>query len=207
MSIVNLWRDDNGILVVVDTNGRTPEGRFGADFSKLVMVPHTRCLLAARGERVLFALFVAQVMASPEFIGSYDQMVPLVPEMMARMESDEHDEAMILELYVMGWSDELQRMAARVFKQSPGSELEITDIGTASGYGAPIDEGDMEEEIFSIPFKAVDNQSLKTDILAAVTKQVAWGRKEYPDVAFGGRIFLGRIDRQGMSLDEIGEIP
>lgn len=107
----------------------------------------------------------------------------------------------------MGWSEDLQRMAVSIYLKKPDEDVQVEEVSVIGGYITPCEAGAMEEAIGGLPFGAPSEQGFHADLVEAMKKQVAWGREEYPDVAFGGRIYLARLDRKGMSLDEIGEIP
>lgn len=215
MSVCNVWVSDGNVLVAVDTAGRSyrPEndyrGEPGSNFSKILTIPHSGVLFACRGEKVLFYDVFRQAYLDHEADNSFDALVSRTPgfiaETLARIPGDKPDEVeCVLELYVIGWSDRLERMCAELFIFGPTMETQHTPAEELGATVVPIAEG--EEEAAQAMPRMSTPETFVPDLFELVNRQVAYGRHEYPDVAFGGDLILAEVRRYTINLHNLGPL-
>lgn len=207
MSICNVWTSREGGVVAVDTAcARYPEGR--GEFSKVLPMPHLNALLAFRGMNAsALAVFLSAMNGG---VRDFDDVVALAPGVFREIEHEGVPRVpegvdLTLELFIVGWSPRLDRMALARFLYRPGEDLDYSEPDTLGSMLSPCADAEASEDGLMVPFRETDD--LGRDIRALVEAQIEHGRKTNPDtITFGGRLLVAIIDRYSMRVEDLGEI-
>lgn len=185
VTLVNIFCEERRALVAVDTAVGGSKGKLvGAQASKLWVLPHGGLLIVGRGALLFFGAIALRLAGAtdPPIGLSFDEAPHFLPEtirdawtarqMTVRAPTDEGEPERDT-LYIVGWSESRQRMAALAIEVCDGKikgkpkrveRVIAPDFGTETA-AAPIEtHGQMLEvarrQVFSRPGDAVIGGSL-----------------------------------------------
>ena len=207
MSVCNVWTDKATAIVAVDTAcARYPAGR--GEFSKILPMPHLNSVLAFRGMNVsALAVFLGAMNGA---VSDFDDVVALAPDVFRDIERDGVPRVpdgvdLTLELFVVGWSPRLDRMALARFLYRPGEDLDYSEPDTLGSMLSPCADDAASKDGLEMPFR--ETEDLGRDIRDLVESQIVHGRATSPEtITFGGRLLVAILDRYSMRVEDLGEI-
>lgn len=205
MSICDVWTSKDFAIVAVDTKGSG-----GFEFSKMMPIPHAGVLLAFRGQRITFQLALDLITCWPEQWATFDELVKVLP--LATEAAGKKIEAIPdapsgtdsrggieLQVVAVGWSDRLQRMAATEAVFVPGKEVEVSLPEEFGGIVTPC-APEEEEAAWRLPFDTEPGE-FQTALMDLAARQVAYGRKHWPQHGFGGKLLFATLSRTASGTD------
>lgn len=207
MSLCNVWFGDEVAIATVDTAGLGKPSKQQAPFSKVVALPHAGTLFAYRGERFTFLALHTQIFASYGLDG-FDEIKATIRPMFERIDREMKDASLpdgvdlTLELFVIGWSVELRRMAVARFLYQPGEALEEKLLLDRNAWLSPCEDED-HDAAYMIPFR----EHSSADYVDFANKQITFGRATSGDgYVFGGRLLKATVQRHSVTIEDLGEV-
>jgi hypothetical protein len=204
MSLINVFLNHSRALVTVDTQGYDAIKGELVDMGKILHFPHTNTLMAVRGDHS-FGLVLYTLLSQTYEANNFDSLVKLIPEKFkaahqalvvgrANLADVDQSELDKLEIMLVGWSHQANRMRAVLFQQ----------IDQASG----IKVIEVEEPGYIIPWEdrwgeppEGENQRF---IVETAMAQVKNAKRDNPNTPIGGRILLAELTRHNMSFSTSG---
>lgn len=212
MSICNVWTYQDFAIVATDTKGTS-----GFEFSKMLTLPHAGVILAFRGQRVSFLIAFGQIFASKQELKSFDDIVPLLSEVTAtaggKVEASPEAKAeaagSTVQVVVVGWSDRLGRMAAAEAIHEPDKDVVFTPPEELGSAVDPIAAEELEDA-WHLP-QRTEPTEFPAALLELASRQVAFGRKGWPQHGFGGDLLFATLERRNgqtdLHIQSLGPIP
>ncbi|WP_457788325.1 hypothetical protein [Pseudomonas sp. PL-6] len=199
MSILNVFITPEESLIGVDTEGVFPDGT-ALEFGKMIAAPAANAVVAFRGNsRVL-------QMASPSifcFGGEIERMAEGMPALindaidLARKNFQVPEEALGLDLALVGYSQAEGRVVGHLFRRAAGNyEIRADRIESRfmSPYWGPED----------VP-KGLPESRSGIEMLARIQNRLA--REREPGFASGGRYLIASVKQHSISIEQAFEFP
>lgn len=208
MTVVSIHLEASRALVAADTLLYTDDASAAFDAaghpreaSKVLALPHARCVLTSRGSsRLLPHLFSV----SDELL-SFDQACDalrggLLKQIGARanLRDPARQQYPGDELYIVGWSDKLRRVACIQFATRSGFE-EVQETALEGGNGTTGFYGPRLPPFAPLPRDA-------ESMLACVRSQIELARKQDPAAPYGGDCIVAELTERGAMLRNMGTL-
>ena len=196
MSIVNITIGKDRALVGCDTAcqyGDDLDDR--GEMSKLLILHSCSAVLAYRGKRAMFERIFTRLLFGRE-PGDFDALLACLPTIIeASVGAMPSTTSLQLELYAVGWSVSRGRMAGAVYVIDAAGALTDAQVDTWQCANSPELPEDQEPVLDS-----------PAAMFAHAQRQTAYGKREFPGQAIGGRFFVADVTRERITVAAVGRL-
>lgn len=195
MSIVNITIGKDRALVGCDTAcqyGDDLDDR--GEMSKLLVLHGSGGVLAYRGKRAMFERIFTRLLFGRE-PGDFDALLACLPMVIRTSGSTPSTIDLQLELYAVGWSVSRGRMAGAVYVIDAAGALTDAQVDTWQCANSP--------EVPEDPDPLLDSPAA---MFGHAQRQTAYGKREFPGQAIGGRFFVADVTRERITVAAVGRL-
>ena len=196
MSIVNITIGRDRALVGCDTAcqyGDDLEDR--GEMSKLLVLHGSSGVLAYRGKRAMFERIFTRLLFGRE-PSDFDALLDRLPTIIeASAGATPSTVNLQLELYAVGWSGSRGRMAGAVYVIDTAGALTDAQVDTWQCANSP--------EVPEDPDPMLDGP---VAMFGHAQRQTAYGKREFPGQAIGGRFFVADVTRERITVAAVGRL-
>ena len=197
MSIVNLWVYPERAVVCSDSIVGQPGRQTFHQVSKMIALPHARCVIAMRGWFDMYRNVVANAIGGSE---GFDALSERMPEVLVTVHAQTHIRAaklvepnrahMALTIALVGWSEQQGCMSAVRYEIAASGELK--QLAVAWSY-APAVTG-------------FQHDGSDASMIELAKTQVHQAREADPNCPIGGRLQCAEITRTSITIRQLCDL-
>lgn len=199
MSILNVFVTPEAGLIGVDTESTLPDGTI-QEFGKMIVAPATGAVAGFRGTDYMMLAVSNSIVC---FGGSLEKLAEAMPGHLrrsvdlCRKHYQAPEEALGLDLALVGYSEAEECVVGHLFRRAIGSE-EIHADRIHTRYRSPFwSEDDLPAGI----------PADRTGMVALAQHQSRLARERMPELAAGGRFLIAEVRRDSIAIEKAFDFP